>query len=814
MNSVKIILVLAVLFSNATMLAQQSKESREKLCIDMNWKFQLGDQNSAEKISYDDSKWRILDLPHDWSIEGKYSESEPTGSSGGYLPTGIGWYRHHFEVPKSDLSKKISVLFDGVYMNSDVWINGHHLGKYPYGYSSFYYDLSKYLTTGKNVIAVRVDNSKQPNTRWYTGSGIYRHVWLVKTNPVYFSMWGVYVTTPFVSADSAIIAVQSKIENNSNSAKELVLRATIIDKNGKIISVSETPFNVESGKQSEVGTKIKIANPKLWSIESPNLYKLQTSIVERKNTIDDVVTTFGVRSISYDVDKGFSLNGKHVKMNGVCIHHDGGCLGAAVPEKVWERRLKLLKEMGCNAIRTSHNPPAPELLDLCDEMGFLVMDEPFDEWKYGKRKYGYYEYFDDWWEKDLTTMIHRDRNHPSIVLWSAGNEIPEQKSENGVAMLKSMMDVYHKEDPTRPVTLACDNIAADGGATTLNFLNELDIVGYNYVDRWHERRELMYSIDRHDHPNWKMIGTESISNSGGIRGGYSLGDDPNVVKANYNYRMIDAEQLWKFVSVHDYVIGDFMWTGFDYLGESNWPAKNDNFGVLDLCGFPKDGFYFYQSQWTKEPMIHLFPHWNWQGREGQVIPVLCYTNCDAVELFLNGKSLVEKRLEYPRQGNSGGWNLYDRSQVNPTTSDLHLQWDVPYTPGVLKAVGKKDGKIVYTEEIRTTEQPFAIQLKADRKNISADSRDVVHFEVSVIDKNGNIVPTADNMINFTIEGGGKIIGVDNGNPNDHDSYKIPQRKVFNGFGLVIIQSTGKTGVIKLLASADGLVSAERVVSTK
>ncbi|MDP2037283.1 MAG: DUF4982 domain-containing protein, partial [Ignavibacteria bacterium] len=455
-----------------------------------------------------------------------------------------------------------------------------------------------------------------------------------------------------------------------------------------------------------------------------------------------------------------------------------------------------------------------ELLDLCDEMGFLVMDEPFDEWKYGKRKYGYHEYFDEWWEKDLTTMIHRDRNHPSIVLWSAGNEIPEQKSEHGAAMLKSIMDVYHKEDPTRPVTLACDNIAADGGATTLNFLNELDIVGYNYVDRWHERRELMYSIDRHDHPNWKMIGTESISNSGGIRGGYSLGDDPTVVKPNYNYRMIDAEQLWKFVSVHDYVIGDFMWTGFDYLGESNWPAKNDNFGVLDLCGFPKDGFYFYQSQWTKEPMIHLFPHWNWQGREGQVIPVLCYTNCDAVELFLNGKSLVEKRLEYPRQGNSGGWNLYDRSQVNPTTSDLHLQWDVPYTPGVLKAVGKKDGKIVYTEEIRTTEQPFAIQLKADRKNISADNRDVVHFEVSVIDKNGNIVPTADNMINFTIEGGGKIIGVDNGNPNDHDSYKIPQRKVFNGFGLVIIQSTGKTGVIKLLARADGLVSAERVVSTK
>ncbi|MDP2036741.1 MAG: beta galactosidase jelly roll domain-containing protein, partial [Ignavibacteria bacterium] len=347
MNSLKIIIVFVVLFSNATLLAQQSKDSREKLCIDMNWKFQLADQTGAEKISYDDSKWRALDLPHDWSIEGTYNENEPTGSSGGYLPTSIGWYRHYLEISKTDLSKNISILFDGVYMNSDVWINGHHLGKYPYGYSSFYYELSKYLTAGKNVIAVKVDNSKQPNTRWYTGSGIYRHVWLVKTNPVHLSMWGVYVTTPFVSADSATIVVQSQIENNSNSTKEVVLRADVIDRNGKIISVSETPFMVESGKQIEVGTKIKIADPKLWTIESPNLYKLQTSIVEKKNTIDNVVTTFGVRSISYDVDKGFFLNGKRVKMNGVCIHHDGGSVGAAVPEKVWERRLKLLKEMGC-----------------------------------------------------------------------------------------------------------------------------------------------------------------------------------------------------------------------------------------------------------------------------------------------------------------------------------------------------------------------------------------------------------------------------------------------------------------------------------
>jgi len=809
-NSTKLLLIAITLFglTFGSRTEGQNTESRVRLSFDYDWKFKLGDQKGAENISFDDSNWRALDLPHDWSIEGTYSKDEPTGGSGGYLPTGIGWYRHHFEISKSDLKKNISIEFDGIYMNSDVWINGHHLGNYPYGYSSFSYDLSPYLTVGPNVISVRVDNSFQPNTRWYTGSGIYRHVWLVKSNSIHVAHWGVSVTTPQVSKDSAQISVTTLVENNDKNKNTVVLKLVLTNVDGKEIVTLETPFLVEPGNQTIVRQELKIKSPQLWSVDSPNLYKLHSIIIDGKKNVDEMITTIGIRSILYDVDKGFLLNGERVKMNGVCIHHDGGSVGAAVPEKVWERRLKILKEMGCNAIRTSHNPPAPEFLDLCDKMGFLVMDEPFDEWKYGKRKYGYHQYFDEWWKKDLVSMIHCDRNHPSIVLWSAGNEIPEQKSENGAAILKSLVDVFHQEDPTRPVTLACDNIAADGGATTLDFLKGLDIVGYNYVDRWHERRELMYSIDRHDHPDWKMIGTESISNSGGIRGGYSLGDDTAMVKPNYNFRMIDAEQLWKYVSVHDYVIGDFMWTGIDYLGESFWPAKSDFFGVLDLCGFPKDGYYFYQSQWTKKPMVHLFPHWNWPGREGQVIPVLCYTNCDAAELFVNGKSFGEKRLEFPRQGNSGGWNLYDKPQIHPTTTDLHLQWDVPYTPGVLKVIGKKDGKIVVTQEVRTTESPYAIKLKADRKSISADSRDVVHIEFSVVDKNGNIVPTADNMINFSIEGEGKIIGVDNGNPFDHDSYKIPQRKVFNGLGLAIVQSKNKTGEIKFTAKSEKLKEAE------
>ena len=529
-------------------------------------------------------------------------------------------------------------------------------------------------------------------------------------------------------------------------------------------------------------------------------------LVGNKN-VDETVTNVGIRKINYDKDKGFFLNDEHVKINGVCLHHDGGAVGAAVPMGVWERRLKELKEMGCNAIRTSHNPPAPEFLDLCDRMGFLVMDEPFDEWKYGKRKYGYHDYFDEWWKKDLTAMIYRDRNHPSIVLWSAGNEIPEQKDPKGVIILKDMIDIFHTEDPTRPVTSALDNIAADGGATTLPFMEALDIVGYNYVDRWHERRELYYSIDRHDHPDWKMIGTESGSNSGVTRGEYSLGTDSNSVHPNYNSFMIDAEQLWKFVRVHDYVAGDFMWTGIDYLGETFWPHRFSNFGVIDICGFPKDGFYFYQSQWTEKPMLHLFPHWNWEGREGQVIPVLCYTNCDAVELFVNGKSFGEKRLEFPRQGTSGGWNSYAKPRVNPTTADLHLQWDVPYQPGVLKAVGKKDGKIVATEEIHTAGKAAAIKLITDNDKIYSGERTVANVEVQVVDENGFVVPTADNLIHFNIEGEGKIIGIDNGNPVDHDSYKNDNRHSFNGLCLVVIQAGSKKGKVKLTAQSDGLKNA-------
>jgi beta-galactosidase len=794
------------LFYSETFRAQDTEQTKLRILFNTDWRFALSEQANANSFSFDDKNWRVLNLPHDWSIEGTYDKEAPTGGSGGYLPTGIGWYRKHFQVSSMDLSKTIRIEFDGVYMNSEVWINGNYLGKHPYGYTSFEYDLSSYLRAGENVIAVRVDNSNQPNTRWYTGSGIYRNVWLNKTSRLHVVYSGIYITTQKITPDSATILVKTNIENSDSKLKSGVLRSSILNCEGKEIAHEEKSFSTGHGENFELQQHVTVRNPALWSLENPAMYKLKTIILENNLVVDEVITNFGIREIRYDVNNGFFLNGKPVKMNGVCLHHDGGCVGAAVPLQVWRRRLEKLKEMGCNAIRTSHNPPAPEFLDLCDEMGFLVMDEPFDEWEIGKRKYGYHDYFDEWWERDLVSMLRRDRNHPSIVLWSVGNEIPEQKTEKGIALLDALISVCRREDPTRPVTSGCDNIVADGGATTLEFLKRLDIVGYNYVDRWHRRRELFYSLDRHDHSDWKMIGTESISNSGGIRGQYTIGTDSLAGNANYNFNMIDAEQLWKFVATRDYVIGDFMWTGVDYLGEADWPEKSASFGVLDLCGFPKDGYYFYQSQWTIKPMIHLFPHWNWKGREGQIIPVLCYTNCDAVELFLNGKSFGEKRLEFPRQGNSGGWNKYDKPQINATTADLHLSWDVPYEPGTLKAVGKKDGKIVLIEEIHTTGEPAALQLEVDQNTLSANGEEAANISVKVIDTKGRVVPTADNLIRFSIEGEGKIIGVDNGNPVDHDPYKSNNRKAFNGLCLAVVQAIDKPGRIKLTVKSDGLKS--------
>jgi beta-galactosidase len=812
-----IFFVLILLFSKNVQATDPN--IRQHLLFDNNWKFVQEDIKDAERQEFDDSKWRTLNLPHDWSIEGEFKEDAVTQGPGGYLPTGIGWYRKHFSLSSIGKDQQFWIEFDGVYMNSDVWINGQHLGKHPYGYTSFYYDLTPFVNKGENIIAVRVDNSMQPNSRWYSGSGIYRHVWLNTAGPVHIAQWGTYITTPVVDSSSAIIAVRTSIENHHAVSRNMVLRSVVKNESGNVIATVETPVSLASSGKTEIEQTIRVITPALWSIDLPSLYTLHSSILEGTKVNDNLISTFGIRKIEFNKDKGFFLNGKHLKINGVCLHHDAGCLGAAVPERAWERRLQLLKEMGCNAIRTSHNPPAPEFLDLCDKMGFLVMDEIFDEWMEQKGQVGfsYHLYFEEWWKSDLLSMIYRDRNHPSIVIWSAGNEVPDQVVENGSEIMRKLVETFHKEDPTRPVTQANDRIAAGDGPAKLPFLEMQDIVGYNYVDRWRERRELYYSIDRHEHPDWKMIGTENVS-VGGMRGHYSIGSDQADSRPgrsrDYRLGMIQAEQLWKFTSVNDYVLGDFMWTGIDYLGEARWPNKNSSSGVIDLCGFPKDGYYFYQSQWTKKPMIHVFPHWNWAGNEGKVISVIAYTNCDSVELFLNGKSFGTKSYVFPQQGHAKAWNTFARPYIPPTTSDLHLSWDVPYEPGTLKVVGKKDGVIV-TEEVHTTSEPAAIRLTADRKDITSDARDIANVKVEIVDQNGFVVPDANNLIEFNIEGEGIIIGTDNGNPQDKTQMKSRQRKAFNGLALAVIQSTEKSGNIRISAVSANLKGAVlQVVSHK
>jgi len=495
-------------------------------------------------------------------------------------------------------------------------------------------------------------------------------------------------------------------------------------------------------------------------------------------------------------------------------------MGAAVPELVWERRFELLKAMGCNSIRTSHNPYAPEFLDLCDKMAFLVMNEAFDEWKVAKPQtphYGYRIYFDEWSERDVTGFVRRDRNHPCVVLWSAGNEVVDQVDPTGVETLRRLLAIFHREDPTRLVTVGCDRIASEPQAVSNEFLELLDVVGYNYVDRWRDRAQKYYSIDRHNFPRRRLIGTESPS-LGGARGDYrrifaqSSQSDMFWIGGS---RGLSVEELWKFVRTYDYVSGDHMWTGIDYLGESRWPAETSSSGVLDTCAFEKDGYYFYQSQWTAKPMIHLFPHWNWKGKEGEFIPVLCYTNCDTVELFLNGKSLGEQGYWFPHSGMERKYGNYPaRAAALRTTSDLHLAWTVPYQPGTLKAVGVKDGKVVSEVEVTTAGEPAAIGLSVDRGTITADRRDVAHVTVKILDAQGRVVPDADHDVAFQIQGEGKLIGLDNGNPVSHEDFKGSHRKAFAGLCLAIVQSTPNPGQIRVAATSAGLRSGSVIIATK
>ncbi len=812
-----------------------AESPRQRLSMDFGWKFMLGDPAGAERVAYDASGWQAVDLPHDWSIGGAFDEEAPAGGGGAYLPAGIGWYRRTFHIPDSFKGKQVAVEFDGVYENSDVWINNHWLGKRPFGYIGFSYDLTPYLNSGEaeNVIAVRVDNSVQPNSRWYSGSGIYRHTWLTATDPLAIARWGTFVTSPRVSEKDAAIQVAVQVANKGSAAARFSLTCAVLDEDGNEVQTSRSNGELDAGASGQFQPQLTIEHPRLWSDEKPYLYTVRCTLLSDGKVVDQYDTPIGIRSIAFDVDKWFMLIGNRVKLIGVSLHGDGGSVGAAVPEGVWLRRLQLLKEMGCNAIRTSHNPPTPEFLDLCDRLGFLVMDEAFDEWEAGKTLGGYHRFFGDWSQRDLVDFIHRDRNHPCVALWSAGNEIEEQVLTGGAELLGPLVATYHREDPTRLVTAACDKVFAEPISAPPEFAALLDVVGYNYVDRWLDRADLFYDVDRRAFPNRRFIGTESVS-MGGTRGDYRsmFPDEASAARAPTtspttgpgrrrfrqlpaSNRRIDVEQLWQFVQAHDYVAGDFMWTGIDYLGEAFWPSRSASFGVLDTCGFKKDGFYFYQSQWTSKPVLHLFPHWNWKGREGQIIPVTCYTNCDTVELLVNGKSFGVKGYEFPKSGMEERYgNMPARARAVRTTADLHLSWDVPYEAGTLRAVGKIEGKVVASEEIKTAGEPAIVELSADKTELSADGRDVAHLTVRILDADGIVVPTADNDVTFELEGAGRIIGVDSGDPASFESFKGSHHKAFNGMCLAIVQAARDAGSIHITARSTGLRAATVELNSK
>jgi len=796
--------------------SSQEDNSTRRRNFDLGWKFQLGDPDGAQTSHFDDSAWRPLTLPHDWSIEGEFSKDAPSQHHGGYLPTGIGWYRKAFILPHDSRGKRVVLEFDGVYQRSEVWINNSSLGMRPSGFISFAHDLTPHLAPAgePNVIAVRVDNSLQPNCRWYSGSGIYRHTWLTITGPLHIAQWGVFVHTPSVTAKISTIQVSTRIQNEGTEPVEFDLLTEILDEGGAVVEQGRVSHKLEGDSEGAVSSTLNHANPMLWSPRSPYIYGLRSTLLVHGIAVDQDTTTFGVRDVNFDVDRGLLINGQHFKMNGVCIHGDGGSVGAAVPERVWERRLELLQEMGCNAIRLSHNPVTPELLKLLDRKGFMVMAEAFDEWKQPKAEtplYGYHKYFDEWSERDLTSMIQRDRNHPSIVIWSAGNEVPDQGDPQGPATLRRLKEIIHRHDPTRLITVACDGIAADLNPALPEFLGELDVVGYNYVDRWRDRREKYYSVYRHQYPDRRFIGTESVAPIG-ERGVYNVDQRDRLWFERASNAQIEVEQLQKFIQTYDYVSGDFIWTGIDYLGEALWPNVVAGTGPLDTCGFKKDNYYFYQSLWSDRPVLHLAPHWNWEEQEHRIVSVSCFTNCESVELFLNGESLGVKGFEFPRPGYTEVYGHYPpRGEVIQTTADLHLQWDVPYKPGTLMAKGTRGGKTI-TTELSTTGRPAKLQLTADRSRIRTGRDDVAHIIVSVLDADGRTVPTADDQITFTLTGKGSVIGVDNGRLESHESYKGMKRAAFNGLALVLLQSNGMPGSMRLLAESGSLSPAEIVIT--
>ena len=835
------------------LLGVQSLSARDRQSFDKDWLFVLADSAGMQNSEYSDGHWRRLNLPHDWAIEGDFSPSNPSGASGGALPGGIGWYRKHFSLSPDEKYDRFTITFDGVYMNSTVYINGHKLGTRPYGYSTFEYDLTPYIyKKGDNVIAVKVDNSDQPNSRWYSGCGIYRHVWFTKTlKKAYIPQWGQYVaTTPKGN-------VKVKVDFHAEGSRmKLSIRNTIYDAAGKVVARSQ-------GTQSQ---QLKVRKPHLWSIGKGYLYTVKSELVVNGKVVDTATTQTAFRDVRFDARKGFFLNGENMKINGVCEHHDFGCLGAALNEDALHRKLTILRDMGVNAIRSSHNPPAPELLNMCDSMGIMVMDESFDMWRRKKSNGDYARFFDEWHQRDLSDLVKRDRNHPCIIMWSIGNEVLEQWSDAAADTLsleqanlilnaghdastlahgdelsvnslltRHLADIVKKYDPwgARPVTAGCNepdpkNHLFKSGA--------IDVIGFNYHHQWAK------DVPR-NFPDKPFIFSESVS-ALQTRGYYRMPSDsiytapvewwlpytdPSFKCSAYDNMHASwsstHEETWDVVKHNDFVGGQFIWTGFDYIGEPTpyaYPARSSYFGIIDLAGLPKDSYYMYQSEWTKKPVLHLFPHWNWLP--GQQIDMWCYYNqADEVELFINGKSqgIRKKKVHGEENGvaanavsaetdaNAGG---FDRS------TEYHVMWRVTFEPGEVKVVARKQGREISSQTIKTAGPPHHLVLKKTYQNtlasavqtpsgVPADLQSAVKkgstslpgdlqspsspttfVEVNVVDKDGNLCPNAENEIYFSSTA--EILGTDNGNQTSLERFTDPKRKAFFGKCIIVLRGHG------------------------
>ncbi len=784
--------LLVLFFAGCIMTVNAQNNIQGKQLFDNSWKFFPGDSPNAGNKDYDDKNWRSLDLPHDWSIEGKIDQKNPTGGGGGYFPAGIGWYRKKFDVPSSWKGKIISIYFEGVYMNSEVFINGKSLGIHPYGYTAFSYDLTPFLYFGSgNVLSVKVDNSKQMNCRWYSGSGIYRHVWMIVKNPVHVAAWGVNITTPAVSAEKSTVRIKTLIKNESALLQSIILRTRLLDKDSPVAADNQIKVVLPANTEKEIDQSITVEKPFLWTPGTPHLYQADVTILKDSKVIDKTQNTFGIRSIKFTTENGFQLNGKTIKINGGCVHHDNGCLGAAAFNRAEERRVELLKSAGFNAIRTSHNPPSEAFLDACDRLGMMVMDEAFDGWKDNKTPFDYSVYFNEWWQRDIEAMVLRDRNHPSIIIWSTGNEIIERKKPEAVETAKMLANCIRKNDPTRPVTSAMTTWDKEWEIFDPLFAAH-DIGGYNY--------QLNRAPSDHKRvPSRIMVQTESYPR--------------------------DAFTNWKMIQNNNYIIGDFVWTALDYLGESgigrwyytgektgeHW--ESDLFpwhaaycGDIDLTGWRKPISHYRSMLYNNTEKLYLavrepepdplkiiqtiwsvwptWESWTWPGYEGKKLQVEVYSKYPMVRLYLNNELIGEK--------------------ATSEDQEFKAVFTVPYSPGILSAVGVIDNKEVEKYILQTSGDAALIKIVPDRKKITADGQDLSFIAIEVTDKDGKLQPNAKNQLQFSINGPGVIAGVDNADIKDLDPYYANSRKAWRGRALVVIRSTGNPGVIKLSVNSEGL----------